>query len=118
LHRDSPKLADDALGALVSHDWPGNVRELENCLARAVVAATSTSIGKEHLSLGRDRPTDSTSLGSLDEAEKAHLKRVLKAVDGRKTRAAGILEVSRTRLDRLIKKYGLEELAPGRGPRP
>jgi len=118
LYRDPPKLADEALAALVSHDWPGNVRELENCLARAVVASPGVSIGAEHLSLGRDSPAEPTNLGSLDEAEKEHLKRVLKAVDGRKTRAANVLEVSRTRLDRLIKKYGLEELAPGRGRRP
>ena len=117
LRRDPPALADDALAVLTSHEWPGNVRELENCLARAAVAATGTSIRAEHLSLGRDRPRDSTSLGSLEDAEKEHLKRVLRAVDGRKTRAAEILGVSRTRLDRLIKKYGLEELAPGRGGR-
>lgn len=115
LHRDPPTLADDALAALASHDWPGNVRELENCLARAVMAATGMSIRAEHLSLGRDRARESTNLGSLEEAEQQHLKRVLKAVDGRKTRAAEVLGVSRTRLDRLIKKYGLEELAPGRG---
>ena len=90
---------------------------LENCLARAVVAASGVSIRAEHLSLGRDRPSDSPSLGTLEEAEQQHLKRVLKAVDGGKTRAAEVLGVSRTRLDRLIKKYGLEELAPGRGGR-
>ncbi len=118
LRRDPPRLTDAALAALVSHEWPGNVRELENCLARAVVAATGVSIGPEHLSLGRDRPAEATKLGSLDQAEREHLERVLKAVEGRKTRAAEVLEISRTRLDRLIKKYGLEELAPGRGRRP
>lgn len=117
LGREAPTLADDALAALTSHDWPGNVRELENCLARAAVTATGASIGAEHLSLGRDRPKGSTNLGSLQDAEQQHLKRVLKAVDGRKTRAAEILGVSRTRLDRLIKKYGLEGIAPGRGGR-
>jgi len=118
LQRDPPALTDEAVATLSSYEWPGNVRELENCLARAVVAAAGVSIRPEHLSLGRDRPTGSTDLGSLEEAEKEHLKRVLKAVDGRKKRASDVLGVSRTRLDRLIKKYGLEELAPGRGGRP
>ena len=117
LRREPPTLADDALAALASHDWPGNVRELENCLARAAVAAAGASIGAEHLSLGRDRPRESLNLGSLEEAEQRHLKRVLKAVGGRKTRASEVLGVSRTRLDRLIKKYELEGLAPGRGGR-
>jgi len=118
LERDPPTLTDEAVATLSSHEWPGNVRELENCLARAVVAAAGVLIRPEHLSLGRDRPTGSTDLGSLEEAEREHLKRVLKAVDGRKKRASDVLGVSRTRLDRLIKKYGLEELAPGRGGRP
>jgi transcriptional regulator with PAS, ATPase and Fis domain len=118
LQRDPPTLTDEAVATLSSHEWPGNVRELENCLARAVVTSAGVSIGPEHLSLGRDRPTGSTDLGSLEEAEKEHLKRVLKAVDGHKKRASDVLGVSRTRLDRLIKKYGLEELAPGRGGRP
>ena len=117
LQRDPPTLTDEVIATLGSHEWPGNVRELENCLARAVVAASGVSIRPEHLSLGRDRPAGSTDLGSLEEAEKEHLKRVLKAVDGRKKRASDVLGVSRTRLDRLIKKYGLEQLAPGRGGR-
>jgi DNA-binding NtrC family response regulator len=114
LQRVPPALTDDALAALAGHAWPGNVRELENCLARAVVAATGTSIQAEHITLGRDPPHASAPLGSLEDAERSHLARVLKAVGGRKTRASDILGVSRTRLDRLIKKYGLEELAPGR----
>jgi DNA-binding NtrC family response regulator len=117
LRRDPPALTDAALAALASHEWPGNVRELENCVARAVVAAAGVPIGPEHLSLGRDRPAGSTGLGSLEEAEKEHLERVLKAVDGHKKRASDVLGVSRTRLDRLIEKYGLEALAPGRGGR-
>jgi two-component system response regulator AtoC len=118
LQRDPPTMSDDALVALASHEWPGNVRELENCLARAVVATSGLSIRAEHLSLGRDRAQAPTSFGSLEEAEKEHLKRVLSALKGRKTRASEVLGVSRTRLDRLIKKYGLEDLAPGRSRRP
>ena len=117
LRRDPPTLASDALAALASHEWPGNVRELENCLARAAVATTAATIQAEHLTLGRDRSQRSTNLGSLEEAEREHLTRVLTALQGRKTRAAEILGVSRTRLDRLIKKYRLEDLAPGRGGR-
>jgi DNA-binding NtrC family response regulator len=39
---------------------------------------------------------------------------VLKAAGGQKSTAAEVLGVSRPRLDRLIDKYGLSELAPGR----
>ncbi|HSH76197.1 MAG TPA: sigma-54 dependent transcriptional regulator, partial [Longimicrobiales bacterium] len=114
LRQEPPMLTDEAVAVLTSYEWPGNVRELENCLARAVVAAVGSSIRPEHLSLGRPRRAESTNLGSLEDAEREHLERVLKAVSGRKKMAAEVLGVSRTRLDRLIKKYGLENLAPGR----
>ena len=33
-----PRLASDALGALIAYDWPGNVRELRNIVERLVVS--------------------------------------------------------------------------------
>ncbi|MEZ5529542.1 MAG: sigma-54 dependent transcriptional regulator [Porticoccaceae bacterium] len=37
LHRDSLKLAPDAIQAITTYPWPGNVRELENSLERAAI---------------------------------------------------------------------------------
>ena len=39
LERRMPRLRDEALDALLSHEWPGNVRELRNVLERAVILA-------------------------------------------------------------------------------
>jgi DNA-binding NtrC family response regulator len=47
--------------------------------------------------------------------EREHVARVLEATGGHKSRTAGILGVSRPRLDRLIERYGLGALLPGRG---
>jgi DNA-binding NtrC family response regulator len=105
----SPRvISDEVLARLVEHDWPGNVRELENCLARAVVVASGGVIRPEHLDITAPRESTEEPLVSLNEVEKAHVRRVLAATSGHKARAAELLGVSRPRLNRLIEKYGLE----------
>jgi len=67
-------------------------------------------IRPEHLELtARGEPPD--GLGTLETAEREHITRVLKATGGHKSKAADVLGVSRPRLDRLIEKYGLADLA-------
>ena len=112
--RDPPVLAPETIDALVAHRWPGNVRELENCLTRAVVQASGGVIRPELVAPAGRSPQSAARLTTLEEVEREHVAQVLKATRGHKSRASEILGVSRPRLDRLIGKYGLEELAPGR----
>jgi transcriptional regulator with GAF, ATPase, and Fis domain len=104
----APVLGSDALAVLTTHDWPGNVRELENCLLRAVVLAGSV-IRPDHLVLAQTTDVRPETLAALDEVERAHVSRVLEATGGNKSRAAEILRVNRPRLDRLIRRHGLDE---------
>jgi transcriptional regulator with GAF, ATPase, and Fis domain len=104
----APALGSDALAVLTTHDWPGNVRELENCLLRAVVLAGSV-IRPDHLVLAQTTDVRPETLAALDEVERAHVSRVLEATGGNKSRAAEILRVNRPRLDRLIRRHGLDE---------
>ena len=101
-------ISSDALQALQAHDWPGNVRELENCLARAVVQARSGVIRREHLSLSSPNSARPATAVSLEKAERNHIEQVLISTNHQKNRAAAILGVSRPRLDRLMRKHGLE----------
>ncbi len=107
--RPVPMLAPEAMDLLMSHTWPGNVRELENCLTRAVVLATGDVVRPEHLELAPRE--DAGELGTLETAERDHVTRVLTATQGHKSKAAEILGISRPRLDRLIEKYRLGNLA-------
>jgi DNA-binding NtrC family response regulator len=102
-------LSTDALDRLIQHAWPGNVRELENCIMRAVVIATGSVIRPEHIALTSQRQPQEAPLSSLDQVEREHLVRVLKATHGQKGRAAEILGVSRPRLNRMLQKHGLEQ---------
>jgi two-component system, NtrC family, response regulator HydG len=103
-----PVVSDEALEAIRRHNWPGNVRELENCLRRGVVLATSGVIRPEHLGLTPAPPAAASELKTLAQLEREHVARVLVATGGHKARAAQILGVSRPRLNRLMREYGLE----------
>ncbi len=101
-------LSQDALDRLIAHSWPGNVRELENCVMRAVVIASGNVVRAEHLSIASPRQEQQAALTSLEQMEREHVLRVLKATEGQKGRAAEILGVSRPRLNRLLEKYRIE----------
>jgi Response regulator containing CheY-like receiver, AAA-type ATPase, and DNA-binding domains len=106
--RSAPVLSREAIDLLVAHQWPGNVRELENCLTRAVVMASGDVIRAEHIHLSAAHPEIAGVLPTLDALERAHVERVLGVFHGHKARTARALGVSRPRLDRLLKKHGLE----------
>ena len=111
LKQDVKGISDAALRDLRRHDWPGNVRELEHALTRAAVLARGPYLGEEHFDLGAGRlgPGEGTPRDdSLDAVEAAHTQRVLKETGGVKRLAAEVLKISRTRLDRIIEKHGLE----------
>ena len=106
--RPAPVLSREAIELLVAHQWPGNVRELENCLTRAVVLASGDVIRAEHIHLGAAYPAVAGALQTLDALERDHVERVLGVFHGHKAQTARALGVSRPRLDRLLKKHGLE----------
>lgn len=113
LHKEVRHITDDAMRLLMSYDWPGNVRELENTLTRAAVLARGSVISADHLALRTgDRellaaPTGMPVDDTLDAAIAAHVQRTLYRTEGNKSAAARVLEISRSRLDRMIDKYEL-----------
>jgi len=98
-------LSEKVAGMLESYKWPGNVRELENVIERAVLLSAGKAIGPEHLYLdnedeGNGRPHEEQSKAAdlkdvtLKEVEKTLILKTLKKVEGNRTRAAEILDVS------------------------
>ncbi len=111
---------------LLAYSWPGNVRELENCIERMVTLARFEEVTVEDLpervrTYRSDRfvlAADHTEeVLNLDELEKRYIDRVLKLVDGNKTRAAQLLGLDRRTLYRKLGRYDAEADASGRtGP--
>ena len=106
-------ISKKALDRLTSYPWPGNVRELENTMERTIILAKRPLIEEEDLSL----PSRNTAfLGKLDfslsskslrEIEETALRAVLEQTRWNLSRAAQILEISRTTLYSKIKKHKL-----------
>lgn len=95
-------ITEEALQLLQTYHWPGNVRELENTVQRMIIMADN-SIGTAQIPAAITSPekhsfTKEGMLLSLQEAEKAHILKVLAAVGNNKTRAAEILQIDRKTL--------------------
>jgi len=109
---DSKSFAREALELLITYHWPGNIRELESTVSRAALSAPGRSIRAQDIEfLHASTPTAPITgdhLPSLAEAERAHIVRVLEAVDWNKKEAARVLDISRGTLYRKIVEYQLE----------
>ena len=68
--------------ALQHYTWPGNIRELQNVIERAAILSTDTILPVDDLLPSLTTATEETPLLSLEELEKAHIKRALASTDG------------------------------------
>jgi DNA-binding NtrC family response regulator len=116
-------LADGVMSRLLEYSWPGNVRELENCLERAAIIASGKPLEVSHLPehIRQKRVLETPSAFrlpetglSLDELEKSLLLQALEMTAGNKTKAAGLLGITRRALyskmhTHSIRGFGSEE---------
>ena len=96
----------------MNYHWPGNIRELESTVSRSALSAPGRAIRASdieflHANMAAAAPT-SDRLPTLADSERAHIVRVLEAVDWNKKEAARVLDISRGTLYRKIVEYGLE----------
>jgi two-component system response regulator AtoC len=109
---DGKSFAAEATELLMKYHWPGNIRELESTVSRAALSSPGRVIrGTDVEFLHANEPAPDggrQQLPSLADAERAHIGRVLEAVNWNKKQAASVLEISRGTLYRKIVEYGLE----------
>jgi DNA-binding NtrC family response regulator len=108
---------DEALGAMAAYAWPGNVRELENVIERAVILCRGDRIGVAELPLHGQHAAQPLPPGpqlsglgdfTLDELERAMIKRVMEEHKGNISRAANALGLSRAALYRRLEKFDIQ----------
>jgi two-component system, NtrC family, response regulator AtoC len=93
----------EAQAMLLGYPWPGNVRELRNLIERLVILCPDAHIPAsrfppEFVPLPTSLPPSAGTSTSLEELERDHIRKVLASVNGNKTKAAGILGISRQTL--------------------
>jgi Nif-specific regulatory protein len=104
-----------ALKKMETYHWPGNVRELRNVVERAVALSTRQTLDAPDIwlsaleSLTPVPVEPSYAPLTLQDVERIHIQRTLQHTDWNKSRAAEILQVERSTLDRKIKLYELKK---------
>jgi DNA-binding NtrC family response regulator len=106
MNRPAITIEQSALSRLTEFSFPGNVRELENMIERAIVVGNGRKITLKDLPL--EKSMISSSIESLDDLEKTHIRNILNKYAWNISRAARALKVDRVTLYNKISKYGLK----------
>ncbi|NLU90386.1 sigma-54-dependent transcriptional regulator [Chitinophaga sp. Ak27] len=107
-----PVVSEAAWQTLRQYDWPGNIRELEHVLERQFILAAGEQIDAIEIPVTQ-MPLLQTAekLETMEEMERAHIMKVLKACNGRVSGsmgAADILNISAQTLYSKMKKLGIK----------
>ena len=110
--------SEEAEKLLLNYEWPGNVRELKNVMERAVILCQNEIVDADHLpiELRTSPPKQSKTIVpppssdedlSLQDIEQKHIIETLQKFDGNKSKAARVLNISRSTLREKLKQYGI-----------
>ncbi len=101
-------LSDEATDILLHYSFPGNVRELENIIERAIILEKSPVITPQSLPRGlrvlEIETIDPAGIRNIDEVVREYAEKVVKMLDGNRTKAAEVLGISRTSLWKILKE--------------
>jgi DNA-binding NtrC family response regulator len=115
------QLSAEAEALLLAYPWPGNVRELAHMMERAALLHGDPVVSPEHLGLGdvrtrapvvvgpgKDVTVDFSSGGIvLDDVERQLIVEALEVARWNRTRAAGLLGISKETLRYRMEKFRL-----------
>ncbi|KAA3608473.1 MAG: sigma-54-dependent Fis family transcriptional regulator [Calditrichaeota bacterium] len=114
LAKELGEISPVAMQMMNEYNWPGNIKEVKNIIERAVIISTSNQIIAEDLPANLQNDSNnrhnSEFLGncSLKELERIHIHHVLVRTNGNKSKAAEILDISRTTLREKMRVYEIE----------
>ncbi len=106
-------ISSGAQQLLKEYKWPGNIKELKNVFERAVLVCNSDQITIYELPasirIGKTITREEEYIGNctIREIERIHIKRVLLKTKGNKSKAALILDISRTTLREKMRQYAI-----------
>ncbi|WP_136795330.1 sigma-54-dependent transcriptional regulator [Desulfosediminicola ganghwensis] len=100
LKKDIKSIAPSAKDAMLTHDWPGNIRELRNLIEREVIFCKNDRLAPAGFTAAQTpaHPVQAEKLLTLRENERHYVQKVLDFTNNNKSKAARILNISRTTL--------------------
>ena len=105
------ELSAEAIERALRYAWPGNVRQLQNVLERLAILHHGPVVGDRAfeealaaLDPAEKGPSSDSRGGSLAATEEEHIRKVLAATHGNKTRAAELLGIERKTLYRKLER--------------
>ena len=116
-------IAPQVIDKFQQHLWPGNIRELQNIIRRAVYTCLTGTIRVDNLPFDFAQRTAGppVKLGNYHERMQACSRELIVAAlthcHGDRTKAAGLLGLSRSHFHRLIKTHNLDDDADDNGSR-
>jgi len=101
------KLMDSGLRALQEFTWPGNVRQLQHVIERLTILADriDEESVRDALTVMESREK---SVDTLADSEEEHIRKVLTATGGNKSKAAQILGIERKTLYRKLERMRVQ----------
>jgi DNA-binding NtrC family response regulator len=104
------KITAEAYELLINYSWPGNVRELKHTVEKAVILSESVILKPEDFYLRQPKTDDNRVSDSLKltDTEKHTIEKVLEKCNGNLSKAAKMLDISRTTLYAKIEKYKIK----------
>ena len=100
-------LTASACEKLTAHSWYGNIRELEHAIEKAVIICDGNSIPAEMFQLVQKTEIQQTEASTLEEMEKAMIRKALDKCGGNLSAVASQLGITRQTLYNKMKKFGL-----------
>jgi two-component system, NtrC family, response regulator HydG len=103
------KISSSAYDTLKNYIWPGNIRELKHTIEKAVILSDSNCLEPNDFYLKEKHAVINELENNyrLSDIEKKTIENVLEKCKGNVSKAAQILDISRTTLYSKIEKYGL-----------
>ena len=109
-----PSVSRQVIEFLMAYRWPGNIRQLENEIMRALVLCDDV-MEIEHLSgvilegssFSMEDPTDLAMEKQVERLKKRLIRRALEKTQGKRSKAAQILGISRYGLQKMMTRMGM-----------